>query len=361
MGKQIAVSAPAAEAITLYFKEGSSDKVYSVSLEKSGPGWVVKFAFGRRGSTLNTGTKTQSPIEFSKAKKIYDKLIAEKTAKGYTPGEDGTPYTSTSAEERDSGIRCMLLNELEESELERLISDDAWGMQEKMDGRRQLILAGTGASGINRKGLVVALAEPIARNAEALVADHVIDGEAIGDVFYAFDILQDAGADVRAEGYFKRYVRLAKALSGKEGAIKLVPLAEGACQKRELFHQLKARGAEGVVFKKLNAPYTAGRPDSGGNALKFKFYTTGSFIVAKVNQKRSVALQLVDGTQVGNVTIPPNKDIPLAGEVVEVRYLYAFPGGSLFQPVFLGNRDDISVKECTAAQLKFKAGEEDEV
>jgi hypothetical protein len=34
--------------------------------------------------------------------------------------------------------------------------------------------------------------------------------------------------------------------------------------------------------------------------------------------------------------IPSNQAIPTAGQIVEVRYLYACPRGSLYQPVTLG-------------------------
>lgn len=46
------------KSTTLYFQEGGSDKVYQASVEPSQGGWVVNFAFGRRGSTFSTGTKT---------------------------------------------------------------------------------------------------------------------------------------------------------------------------------------------------------------------------------------------------------------------------------------------------------------
>jgi bifunctional non-homologous end joining protein LigD len=76
-----------------------------------------------------------------------------------------------------------------------------------------------------------------------------------------------------------------------------------------------------------------------------------------VNGKRSVSLKLFDGTNLvsfGNVTIPANKSIPKPDEVVEVRYLYAFRGGSIFQPVFMGPRDDVKPEECSVDQLKYK-------
>ena len=60
--------------VTLYFRQGSSDKVYQASLQPSGQGFIVTFAYGRRGGTLNTGTKTDEPVDYSAAKKIFDHL-----------------------------------------------------------------------------------------------------------------------------------------------------------------------------------------------------------------------------------------------------------------------------------------------
>jgi bifunctional non-homologous end joining protein LigD len=77
-----------------------------------------------------------------------------------------------------------------------------------------------------------------------------------------------------------------------------------------------------------------------------------------VNKRRSVAIGVyLDGELVpaGNVTIPTNQEIPNAGDVAEVRYLYAMPGtNALYQPVFLGVRDDIEPAECTIEQLKMR-------
>ncbi len=123
---------------------------------------------------------------------------------------------------------------------------------------------------------------------------------------------------------------------------------------------LRAGNAEGAVLKDLEAPYTPGRPASGGSQLKFKFHATASCIVTGRNRQQSVelALRRPDGflAVCGNVTVPPNQEVPKAGEVVEVRYLYAFrESGALFQPVLLGRRDDIPPDDCTIDQLKYKA------
>ena len=118
------------------------------------------------------------------------------------------------------------------------------------------------------------------------------------------------------------------------------------------------------MFKLMNAPYTAGRPNSGGSQLKHKFVATLSAVVAKVNQQRSVGLRLLnhEGWQsVGNVTIPPNHGVPQVGAVVEIRYLYSYLDGSLYQPVYLGERSDVDATECVVSQLKFKAAEDEGV
>lgn len=49
------------------------------------------------------------------------------------------------------------------------------------------------------------------------------------------------------------------------------------------------------------------------------------------------------------------------GEPAHGQTTYAYRGGSLFQPVCLGQRDDIEMTACTLGQLKYKAaGEDDE-
>ena len=88
--------------------------------------------------------------------------------------------------------------------------------------------------------------------------------------------------------------------------------------------------------------------------MKFKFVKTASVIVESANTQRSVNVRAVCGTPLGRVTVPPNYPVPAAGAIVEVKYLYAFPGGSLAQPVYLGVRTDIPMEECTLDQFQMK-------
>ena len=353
------------ESTTLYYRSGSSDKVYHAAVDERPGGYVVNFAYGRRGSTLQSGTKTHVPVSFDDAQKIYNKLVREKTAKGYTPGANGTPYSGTENAQRSTGILPQLLNPVDERQLEKLLNDADYWMQEKKDGRRVIIQAGDKITGINRKGLVIALPESIVNSAAKIGVPFILDGEAIGDTFHTFDLLELNGVNLRTRPFKERYTTLVALIGTGVDSIELVPVGRTAAEKHADFSRLKADKAEGVVFKNADAPYTPGRPASGGPQLKFKFVTTGTFIVAGVNAgKRSVGLEVFNAEgqrqYVGNVTVPPNHKMPKVGELAEIRYLYCFREGCLFQPFYLGIRDDIDANACTVAQLKFKPEEDDD-
>ncbi len=122
---------------------------------------------------------------------------------------------------------------------------------------------------------------------------------------------------------------------------------------------LSANHREGAVLKRKDAPYRPPRPHSGGDAIKCKFWASATVQVnahSKIN-KRSVVMQ-VDRSGVcqiiGKVTIPSNYEMPPVGALIEVRYLYAYPGGALYQPIYCGERDD-KTEPDTIKSLKFKS------
>jgi bifunctional non-homologous end joining protein LigD len=352
----------AQDRVTLYYREGSSDKVYQASIEQAGERFVVNFAYGRRGTTLNTGTKTNVPVDYASAKRIFDKLVQEKKGKGYAEGEDGTPYQNS--EKQVSGILPQLLNPIEEAEMNKLMRDSAYCAQEKFDGRRVLVRKqGETITGVNKKGVVIGLSDTIVKASLVLPGNYIVDGECVGERLYVFDLLELDGNNFRPVPYNKRLTELLNLMAkAMQRNIIYSETAFSPAQKTILLKDLKRGRKEGIVFKRLDAPYTPGRPNSGGSQLKHKFCATLSAVVAKVNDKRSVEVRLLDeeGWQpAGNVTIPANAEIPSVGQVVEIRYLYAFKeSGCLFQPVFLGKRSDVTQFECTTKQLKFKATEE---
>ena len=350
------------DRISLYYREGSSDKVYQASIETSGDRFVVNFAYGRRGAALTTGTKTYSPVEYEAAKNIFVKLISEKKAKGYTESRDGTPYQHS--EKQASGILPQLLNPVEETDVEALLRDDAYCAQEKFDGRHLLVRKqDKRLEGINKKGLVVGLPGTVADEMRELPRSFILDGESVGDVCHVFDMLESNGENLRPLPYRTRLARLADVLlsNSRHPHVRLAVTAFTASQKTELWERLRRENREGIVFKCLDAPYIPGRPNQGGSQLKWKFVATVSAVVAKINARRSVEVSLFQGRSLvscGNVSIPINHKIPEVGAVVEVRYLYAYRESlALYQPVYLGVRDDVEAGECLVSQLKFMAEE----
>ena len=355
---------------SLYYSEGSSDKEYHAEIVEAAGGNVVNFRYGRRGASLTSGTKTAAPVDFAHAKMIYDKLVKEKTAKGYTPDVSGAAYQGTERAGLKSDFSPQLLNPITEEEAMRLIKDDRWAAQEKMDGERRAAHAdGGGVFGINRKGLVVPLPQAIADELQS-IADNKgairVDGEIIGDILYVFDLHINQGVRMHPEPWSKRMHLASDALSECQH-IKTLPASLTQRGKLSLWHKVKTAQGEGVVFKRLDSPVTAGRPNSGGDWLKYKFTESASCCVMEVNSgKRSVRIGLLDTSKrtdvikgqpmipVGNVTIPQNHDIPAAGEIVEVEYLYAYKGGSIYQPVYRGKRTDLDISSCTTGQLKYK-------
>lgn len=233
-------------------------------------------------------------------------------------------------------------------------------MQEKFDGVRRMIIKKNGSiKGVNRKGLEVAI--PGKLQAEiAELPDCTLDGEMIGEKLVVFDMI-----NLEKEVYFKRYTELYHTIKSCDASvIKLAEVAWDTYYKKQFFRNLKSANAEGIVFKDIQAPYTPGRPASGGTQVKFKFTQSASCIVESVNKtKRSVLVAVLDPdspkghTVIGNVTVYPNQEIPKVKDIVEVKYLYAYQGGSLYQPVLLGVRTDIDLKDCTIKQLKYKKEE----
>jgi len=349
------------ESISLHNTEGSSDKIYNAFLEEVEGGlFMVHGANGPRGGTMKVRIKTKTPVPYDKAKKEYDKLVKSKIASMYKPVGSDAAAMHYESDQVDSGARPQLLNFIEEDEVLRLIEDDRYWAQEKHDGERRMIKKADDIIAINKKGLTTGMSKSIADYVSTVDGKFLVDGEDMGDMMFAFDLLELNGKDLRPLPYHERMDCLEDL--NFSGPIERVKSARTSAGKRFLYEQLIKDNAEGIVFKRWDAPFTENRPANGGDQLKYKLYATATVYVTAVNEKRSVAMSLLDNIDsrkwvpVGNVTIPPNKEIPLEGFIIEVEYLYAYRGGSLFQPQYIGPRDDQGFEDCLLSQLKYKRG-----
>jgi bifunctional non-homologous end joining protein LigD len=357
---------------SLYFSKGSSNKEYHAHLVQvpNNSLWVVNFEYGKRGSALRSGTKTPEPLPYEKAQEIFEQLVILKIYKdGYTESEAGTPFQSPQLEARFTGCLPHLLSPVSSTDANFLISDDRYVAQEKFDGDRRMVrklIGTTDAEGINRNGLTVSLPLPLAESILLFGKPLLFDGELIGEHLVVFDLLEFDSADLRNLSFADRHDKLVSIFNSidKKAAnsltISFAPLAKTTAEKQALFDEIEARGGEGVVFKDKNAPYTPGLNNSSGSQQKFKFIDSATVeVTEKHESKRSVFIASYDETgnkvPLGKVTIPSNQEIPAVGAIVEVQYLYAYPNGSLFQPVYKGLRDDQFSANCLTSQLKYKS------
>ena len=346
--------------VSLHMQEGASDKVYEVALVQSDGGHRVFAWNGRRGSTLTQHDKTgAAPVSLEAAEKVFAKLVNEKSRKGYQLVGEGADRVEIVGERVDTGMRAQLLEPIEPDDIESKLRDPNWIAQIKHDGvRMQLRVDGDSAVSANRRGQVSGMPVAVADGVRAL-GDCEIDGECVGEVLHVFDVTARNGLTLKHLSVAEREAILVALIPNTDsGAVRRVASAYTEAEKRSMLEHAVTSGAEGIVFKRADAPYAAGLAASGNSWMKLKFVQTLSAVVDGANTKRSVRISLRDADgaplPVGSVTVPANQEIPPVGAVVEVRYKAAFPDGSLEQPALIGLRTDILPEECLATQRRFR-------
>lgn len=350
----------------LFFTDGSSDKEYHLHLRREGSLWCVHYANGRRGS-VGTSKQLVAPSDFTQAYLEYINKLNSKMKDGYTESESGVRFTNSPLSSRASGHMPQQCMPISLAEAELLASDAEWGAQEKANGeRRTLEILSTGEiRGINKRGLYVNIPETWVSEFSQLklFGDMEIDGEAIGDRFYAFDLLKIDGKSIRSLPFKERYARLLKldetGMAEAIPSMRVLSVAFSKDEKDELLRNTELAGGEGLVYKKLASPYESG---ANQDTLKLKFFESATCIVISKNVQRSVSVGLLNASndlvEICNVTYPEKMDVN-PGDLMEVQYLYFNPGGGFEIPTCLGLRNDIERSECRFTQItRLKPGVE---
>lgn len=310
--------------------------------------------------------------------KIFDGVVKEKKADNYYVLEGDNAVAAPAASNDPTGAfhQPQLLNDIDRDAALALIQDDDWVMEEKMDGRRIAVAISPSDVRIsNKSARACSIPAPIVTAIQSLTSLEYLgpvlyveaDGELVGDKYHVFDIFAIDGTDLRHLPYetraahYAKLIKRNKALAGGNSVLDAIEAVEtfyGAAAKRAAFERIEGRNGEGVVFKRRDMVYAAGRPNSGGPALKFKFKESSTAICLgnSIDGKRSIRLGLLSSegemVNVGKVTVPPNQPVPQQNDLVEIQYLYKYQDGALFQPVLLGIRDDQNRSDCTLAQVK---------
>ncbi len=369
------------KATELFFQEGTSDKLYLARIIETAPGkHDVEVEWGRRGSALNKGKKAVG-VSLEAAEKTYAKLVREKTGKGYqeittdvkpaavAPPEGQGSGSKVQGKRAKVGRAAQLLNAVEEDLVERLLVDDSVVAQQKLDGVRVIVHVGETLVATNRAGQATEIAHDVLAGLEHLPRGTIVDGELVphedGHRYWLFDVLSVGTEDVSKHGYVERWQRLEGDLEpGLFGPIAILPFAATPKDKRALLERLRKAKAEGIVFKQKHAPYTPGRPASGGAQLKHKFVKSADVVIVEnagnayrmiVHDEGGEAFDV--GRVFAGTTNASRRDLDerlARGEqpVCEVKYLYATADDQLYQPVFVRVRDDKEPEACLRTQLK---------
>jgi len=364
----------AIRTIRLFFQEGTSDKVYNAEILEDRGLYTVRVTWGRRGGGLQEGNKAVR-VTRAQADKVFDRLVREKRGKGYEEmtatvqpaavappvGEGSGSKAGVGTTRARVGLAAQLLTALPDDELDGFLQDDEMIAQQKLDGVRVIVYVGdTEIVATNRNGQPTQMGNAALAGLNYLPKGTCVDGEVLGNAFWLFDVLALAGTDVRSRGYLERWQMLDEELEpALTEEAHVLPLANGKGAKRTLHDKLRRAGAEGIVFKHRDAPYTSGR---GTSQRKYKFLKSADVIILE-NVGNAYRMAVWDGRtlfDIGKVfagtTNASRKDLDTRlarGEsvVAEVRYLYATDDHQLFQPVFVTRRDDKLATDCMRAQL----------
>jgi bifunctional non-homologous end joining protein LigD len=302
---------------------------------------------------------TTASFERKRARAGYQ--ITHATANGDTAISVGLPVTKEQSDHVPE-----LLTPIEEPQALLLAQDVSWWFQQKFDGRRLAVHKAAGKySGINKLGQIIPIDSRLSEPLDLVQAKGFLaDGEITDSHFYIWDLLSVNDTDLRTEPYEIRYVHLTRLFRGVHQTIRVCETAMTPKAKRAFVKAMHEASAEGFVCKNRYAAYAGGR---AGQHFKCKFVSTASFIVGPKPDKkaddghRSIAVYLMDSKRprfMGTVGVPDRYPLPKVEQVVEVRYLYCYPGpeGKLIQAKYFGKvRDDVEIAECTVSQLKLKA------
>ena len=221
-------------------------------------------------------------------------------------------------------MQVQLLTDCENPE--PLFASPLWCAEIKEDGDwRRVVKSGNEVFGLTREGNRVALGGETVALAMLSPFDFVLDGEQMsGGRFVAFDLFGLMGSPVLSDNSARRDI-LCDVWKGE-----VVERVIGEEAKRELCARVKAKGGEGIVFKRVDAPYIEGRT---AYCVRYKNYEQDVFEVSAVNIAKCSVEVSRHGKSYGGVPVQSLARLPKVGDKILVKYERVTEKGKLLRAV----------------------------
>jgi len=368
-------------------------KDYEVTMREDSGQYEVRIAYGPSGRLGQWSPKYMGP-DRALAQKTFDSavkaklrgsgssvysIVHERDYSGSVVSASQVRPTKPKLAKAKSPFECQNLSIINsEDEMIGMLKSGNYLIQAKADGERLSIMSDANGLWFFNKANAVSKV-PVDPNSEMMQSfdaifghqeNAFVDGEVIGNRFYAFDLLSCGHeSDMRGLPYLERFTLLRTLIPNRLEYFKLIPTilpSLGFEAQWDFYQKIKGANGEGVVLHDIHSTH---EPGKGKNHWKYKFKERSTCIVSSIgdNGLRSVGLQLlsvsnswaddINLVDVGNCTIPVNYEIPSVGELVDVEYLYKYFDGAFIQPIYKGVRTDVLKEECTLAQVRrYKTG-----
>ena len=262
-----------------------------------------------------------------------------------------------------SPLSPMLATQVDVEALPSLVDDDAWMLDQKLDGQRRLVaIVDARPQAFGRRGTSAKLPRQVERDLSVLSGgEWLVDGELMDDVFWVFDVVRaPAGHITETTPYAVRR----RALDGiaphiTTGSVHVLPCAAEKVDKDALVGAVRTLGCEGVVARHIEGAYEFG--DRSRTMLKAKFFRDIDVVVTRVrvDGKENFGIGLVregEVIEIGTCSALFRGLAPVeVGQVLTVHYLYANERGHLQHPTRPKVRNDKAPEECTFDQLIFRS------
>lgn len=271
-------------------------------------------------------------------------------------------------------LKAALADSIESTQLVKYMQDATVAFEPKLDGHRVLLVTSGGKiTALNRNGKEYSRGLPV----EVMVAlkklpheTFVLDGELVGETVWLFDVLVILGQDVTKEVFDRRREMLEKVHlhllddhpHPHRQPIRLTPSVTTPEGKLALVRAIVQQNGEGIMVKDRDGVYCAGKRTPAIRKAKFEKTCDCVVIATKLDGKDNMSLGVYDANgrlvEIAHCTALAGDGATIkAGDVVEVKYLYAVDPKKprLYQPTLPRIRTDKSPVECTLDQLQYSS------